>query len=341
MGPKRDIVGELASATRRRGMVFGLSSHRAEHWWFMNGGMKFDSDVKDPQYADFYGPAQPDSTQPNRAFLDEWLARTCELVDRYQPQIVWFDWWIEQPSFKATLRRFAAYYYNRGAEWNRGVAINYKNDAYPPRVAVFDIERGQMADIRPLFWQTDTAVAKNSWGYVAGMDYKTADAIIGDLADIISKNGALLLNVGPLSDGTIPEEDQRILLEVGRWLAVNGEAVYATRPWKVFGEGPTEVHEGGFTDTRRTAFTAQDIRFTAKGQKTLYAIFLAWPAGELSIQSLGSNLRLYNHRIESVELLGSAEPVQWTREPAALTVRLPQARPCDHAFTLKITAATP
>ena len=341
MGPKRDIVGELASATRRRGMVFGLSSHRAEHWWFMNGGMKFDSDVKDPQYADFYGPAQPDSTQPNRAFLDEWLARTCELVDRYQPQIVWFDWWIEQPSFKATLRRFAAYYYNRGAEWNRGVAINYKNDAYPPRVAVFDIERGQMADIRPLFWQTDTAVAKNSWGYVAGMDYKTADAIIGDLADIISKNGALLLNVGPLSDGTIPEEDQRILLEVGRWLAVNGEAVYGTRPWKVFGEGPTEVHEGGFTDTRRTAFTAQDIRFTAKGQKTLYAIFLAWPAGELSIQSLGSNLRLYNHRIESVELLGSAEPVQWTREPAALTVRLPQAMPCDHAFTLKITAATP
>jgi len=341
MGPKRDIVGELAEATRRRSMVFGLSSHRAEHWWFMNGGKKFDSDVQDPQYADFYGPAQPDNTQPNKAYLDEWLVRTCELVDLYQPQIVWFDWWIEQPSFKSTLRKFAAYYYNRGAEWGRGVAINYKNDAYPPRCAVFDIERGQMADIRPLFWQTDTAVATNSWGYVDGMDYKTPDAIIGDLVDIISKNGAMLLNIGPRSDGTIPEGDRKILLEIGRWLAVNGEAVYGTRPWKVFGEGPTEVAEGGFTDTRRTPFTAHDIRFTARGQKTLYATFFGWPAGELTIQSLGSALRLYTQKIEKVELLGAKKPLEWTREAAGLKVKLPRTKPCKHAFALKITAATP
>jgi len=340
MGPKRDTTGELAQATRERGMVFGLSSHRAEHWWFMNGGRKFDSDVHDPQYADFYGPAQPDGTQPNKAYLDEWLVRTCELVDKYQPQIVWFDWWIEQPSFKSTLRKFAAYYYNRGAEWGRGVAINYKNDAYPPRAAVFDIERGQLADIRPLFWQTDTAVATNSWGYVDGMDYKTPDAIIGDLVDIISKNGAMLLNIGPRSDGTIPEGDQKILLEIGRWLAVNGEAVYGTRPWKVFGEGPTEVSEGGFTDTQRTAFTAQDIRFTARGTKTLYATFFGWPQGDLAIQSLGTNLRLYHEKIEKVELLGAKKPLEWTREPAALKVKLPRTKPCKHAFALKITAAT-
>lgn len=339
VGPKRDIIGELAEATRRGGMVFGLSSHRAEHWWFMNGGMKFDSDVKDPQYADFYGPAQPDNTAPNKDFLDDWLARTCELVDKYRPQIVWFDWWIEQPAFKAYLRRLAAYYYNRGAQWDRGVAINYKNDAYPPRAAVYDIERGQLADIRPMFWQTDTAVAKNSWGYIHGMDYKTPQAIIGDLVDIVSKNGAMLLNIGPRPDGTIPDEDQKILLEVGKWLAVNGEAIYGTRPWKVFGEGPTEVLEGGFTDTKRGAFTSQDIRFTTRGRDVLYAIALDRPERDLMIYSLGSNLRLHIGAIANVELLGSKEAVSWSREPGGLKVRLPKAKPCGYACVLRIQSA--
>ncbi|NLE61196.1 MAG: alpha-L-fucosidase, partial [Planctomycetes bacterium] len=118
MGPKRDIVGELAAAVRKQGMVFGLSSHRAEHWWFFDGGMKFDSDVKDPQYASLYGPAQPEkASHPDKAFLDDWLARTRELVDKYQPQLVWFDWWIQQPEFAPYLQEFAAYYYNKGAEW--------------------------------------------------------------------------------------------------------------------------------------------------------------------------------------------------------------------------------
>ncbi len=129
MGPKRDLIGELADAVRRQWLVFGLSSHRAEHWWFFNGGMAFDSDVQDARYADLYGPAQSESLPPNEAFLDDWLARTCELVDKYQPQLVWFDWWIEQPIFQPYLQRFAAYYYNRGADWQRGVAINYKHDA--------------------------------------------------------------------------------------------------------------------------------------------------------------------------------------------------------------------
>ncbi|HEV2122818.1 MAG TPA: alpha-L-fucosidase, partial [Chloroflexota bacterium] len=224
MGPKRDIIGELAAAVRRQWLVFGLSSHRAEHWWFFNGGTQFDSDVQDPRFAGLYGPAQSRELPPNEQFLDDWLARTCELVDKYQPQLVWFDWWIEQPAFEPFLTQFAAYYYNRGTQWGRGVAINYKHQAFPEGTAVFDVERGQLADLRPYFWQTDTSVSKSSWGYTANQDYKSTASLIGDLIDIVSKNGALLLNIGPLPDGTIPEEEERILLEIGHWLSVNGEA---------------------------------------------------------------------------------------------------------------------
>ncbi len=126
MRPRRDVLGELAVAVRQQGLTFGLSYHRAEHWWFFNGGRAFPSDVQDPAYRDFYGPAQPEPEQhqPDKAFLDDWLARLCELVEQYQPQQVYFDWWIEQPAFQMYLPRFAAYYYNRGREWGRDVVIN-------------------------------------------------------------------------------------------------------------------------------------------------------------------------------------------------------------------------
>jgi alpha-L-fucosidase len=351
MGPKRDIVGELAVAVRKEGMAFGVSSHRAEHWWYFNGGMTFDSDVQDPQFHDLYGPAAPGPTEhiseawrsrdwaprPNAKFLEDWLARTCELVDKYQPQLVWFDWWIEQIVVEPYLQRFASYYYNRGLEWNKGVAINYKNQAFPEGVAVYDIERGQLGDISPIFWQTDTAVSKNSWGYVQEQDYKKATSIVHDLVDIVSKNGALLLNIGPRSDGTIPEPEEEILLEIGGWLAVNGEAIYGTRPWKVYGEGPTEVIEGYFQDTKRTGFTARDIRFTTQGD-TLYAIVLGWPeSGEAVIESLGAGNELYPGAIQQVELLGSEEVIQWSRDADGLKVKLPSQKPADAAFVLKVT----
>lgn len=337
MGPKRDLIGDLADAVRRHWLTFGISTHRAEHWWFFDGGMKFDSDVQDQRFAGLYGPAQPEKMQPNEEFLYDWLARTCELVDKYQPQIVWFDWWIEQPVFAPYLRKFAAYYYNRGAQWGRGVAINYKNRAFPEKSAVYDIERGQLDDINPLFWQTDTAVSKNSWGYIKNQDYKTSESIIGDLVDIVSKNGALLLNIGPKPDGTIPEEDEKILLDIGRWLWVNGEAIYDTRPWKVFGEGPTAVSSGGFADTKRGAFTCRDIRFTTKGS-ILYAILLAWPEnGEVIIQSLSTNLRLYPGEVAGVQLLGSKGQIQWSRNESGLKVKLPQEKPCEGAYVLRIS----
>ncbi len=342
MGPKRDVIKELAAATRKAGLTFGLSSHRAEHWFFLNGGMNFDSDVKDPKFADFYGPAKPDNTQPDKEFLDDWLARTCELVENYEPSLVWFDWWIEQPSFKNHLRKFAAYYYNMAAKWDADVAINYKFDAYAPGTAVFDVERGGFAGIKPYFWQNDTAVAKNSWCHITdnaegkGLDYKTPADLIGDLVDVVSKNGALLLNIGPRADGSIPDEDRRILLEIGKWLETNGESVYGTRPWKVYGEGPTGVVEGTFNDDKRKPFTNRDLRFTCKGSSAIYATVLAKPGRELLIRSLGSDLKLLETEVSKVSLLGCKQPLKFSRLPEGLKVELPASLKGEHAWTFKI-----
>jgi len=340
MGPRRDVIGELARAVKAAGLHFGASSHRAEHWWFYDHGRLFDSDVADPRNLGLYGPARSQSeaekkiAPPDKAYLDDWLARTAEIVDKYKPELIWFDWWIEQPVFQPYLQKFAAFYYNRGAEWKQGVAINYKNKSFPDKAAVLDIERGQLAEIRPYFWQTDTAISKNSWGYVVPQDYKSAGSIIGDLIDIVSKNGCLLLNIGPKPDGTIPEPEQKILLEIGRWLAVNGEAIYGTRPWKIFGEGPTPVVEGSFNDTKRKAFTGEDFRFTFK-KGLVYAVALAWPENRLMVvEALAKGKAM----VKDVALLGYHGPLPWTQTAAGLEVKLPAQKPGDHAFTLKIAA---
>ncbi len=348
MGPRRDIIGELAAAVRQQGLVFGVSSHRAEHWFFMNGGMAFDSDVRDPRFYDFYGPATPpaepnldmgrlDSTpDPDHSYLDNWLARTAELIDLYQPQLLWFDWWIGHRAFEPYLQKLAAYYYNRGVEWQRGVAINYKFKAFPEGTAVLDIERGQLKGTRLQLWQNDTSVSRSSWGYVKDQDYKTAEAIIADLVDVTSKNGALLLNIGPRPDGTIPAPEVKILEAIGDWLAVNGEAIYATRPWKVFGEGPTEVIEGSFTDTQRAAFTGQDVRFTTRGE-SLYATMLGWPGNRAIIRSLGRDAGLYQDEIGRISLLGFPGLLAFERQAGALVIQVPEQAYAPTPLVFKIT----
>jgi alpha-L-fucosidase len=336
-GPKRDLIGDLAKAVRDEGLIFGVSSHRAEHWWFFEGGRQFDSDVQDEAYDGLYGPAMLKNTNPNKEFLDDWLARTSELVEKYQPQLVWFDWWIEEPAFELYKQKFASYYYNKGLEWDKGVVINYKKEAFPIEAAAYDIERGQLAEIRYPLWQTDTAVAKNSWGYTENNDYKTVNSLVEDLIDIVSKNGVLLLNIGPKPDGTIPQEDQDVLLGIGQWLSVNGDAIYDTRPWKVFGEGPTKIVEGTFNDVKRAGFTADDIRFTTKDGK-LYAILLDWPANRTaSIKSLASSSELCDKEIADVKLLGSDSKLKWSQKEDALSVKLPKKQPCEHAFVLEIS----
>ncbi|MEM2939763.1 MAG: alpha-L-fucosidase, partial [Candidatus Bathyarchaeia archaeon] len=201
---------------------------------------------------------------------------------------------------------------------------------------VLDIERGKLDTIRRDFWQTDTSICKKSWGYIREHEYKTTDSIISNLVDIVSKNGCLLLNIAPKPDGTIPEEQQKILLDIGRWLQVNGEAIYGSRPWLVYGEGPTKIIEGEFREETSGSFTAKDIRFTCQGE-TLYAIFLNRPLEEATVKSLSTILRLYPEEIEKIELLGMDEPLEWVRNEDGLKVKMPKEKPCEHAYTLRIT----
>ncbi|MDC0935810.1 alpha-L-fucosidase [Pirellulales bacterium] len=340
-GPRRDVVGELATALRDEGIVFGASSHRAEHWWYFNPGTQIDSDVLDPACSSLYGPAvnkrvsESQAEPPDKQFRDDWLLRSCEIVDKYQPRVMYFDWWICQPVFQPYLQRFAAYYYNRGAEWGQPVAINFKEwegKSFPEGTGVFDIERGSAPDIRPRFWQTCTSVSKTSWGYVSNHEYKDADGLVDDLVDVVSKNGTFLLNIGPRADGVIPEQEQKILREIGAWLAINGEAIYGTRPWRRYGEGPTEAVSGSFGDDKRRAFSSRDIRFTVKGD-VLYAIALAWPEdGRMVIKSLGA---LADH-IEGISLLGFNGEVAWKSTPEGLAVEVPNGKRGNYALAMEI-----
>ena len=333
MGPKRDVVGELAAAAKKAGLIFGVSSHRIEHWWFMNGGRRFDSDVNDPKYADFYGPAREQNETMSPEYMNDWLLRCTELVDKYQPQLFWFDWWIEQPALDPYRKSFAAYYYNKGLEWNKGVVINNKYDkAYPEGTTVLDIERGKLSEIRQLPWQTDDAVSYKSWGYIPRDSFKTVKYLVNNLIDIVSKNGCLLLNIGPKPDGTIPDEAKERLLAIGKWLEVNGDAIYGTRPWKVYGEGPTKVAGGAFSDAKDQPFTADDIRFTSKGDY-LYAISMDTPKKDLMIK----NLSLSAGKVKTVELLGSTGKIIWSQTKSGLTIKPSANYASENAVVYKIS----
>ncbi|TSA37862.1 MAG: alpha-L-fucosidase [Porphyromonadaceae bacterium] len=333
MGPHRDIVGELADAAKKQGMIFGLSSHRIEHWWFLQGGRKFESDVMDPQYADFYGPAREENETMSPEFMNDWLLRSVELVDKYQPQLFWFDWWIEQPALEPYRKSFAAYYYNKGLEWNKGVAINYKNSSFPDGTAVYDIERGSSKAGKKYPWQTDTSIGKKSWGYIPGEENKSPNELIDELVDIVSKNGNLLLNIGPRPDGTITREQQDVLLAIGKWLKINGEGIYGTRPWDLFGEGPTQMEGESFNEGSGKGFTEKDIRFTGKGD-LLYAYLLDIPREKIVIKSLAAQSKF--GKVAGVELLGSTEKIVWVQKPEGLVIQPSKTWPGDCAIGYKI-----
>ncbi|MCL2697321.1 MAG: alpha-L-fucosidase [Oscillospiraceae bacterium] len=310
-GPKRDVLGELKLAAEQRGIRFCASSHRIEHWWFLNGEAHFDQH-------DLYPPAE---YTPSREFMDDWLVRTAELIDNYRPAVLYFDWWVQIAAMKPYLKKIAAYYYNRGLEWGTPVAINYKHDAFAFGSAVLDIERGQFASAKPYFWQTCASAATNSWCYTASNHYKTSSSILCDLVDIVSKNGSLLLNIGPKASGEIPEEEVKILREIGAWLAVNGEGIYGTNSFRTFGEGPTQIKEGHNTDGTEKQFTGEDIRFTQSGAN-LYAIILKYPEdGVIRIKSLAERSPDFSGIIKSVEILGFDEKPNYKRDEKALTLK--------------------
>lgn len=333
MGPCHDVLGELSEKLKEKGIQNGASSHRVEHWFFMGHGKEFESDITDDEKeGDFYYPSmkEPDhqdlfsKPEPTKEFLEDWLVRCCEIVDKFNPKIIYFDWWIQHSAVKPYIKKFAAYYYNRADERNIEVVINYKHDAFMFGTAVVDIERGQFAEAKPYVWQTDTAVAKNSWCYTEGNIYKNPVDIVCDLVDIVSKNGRLLLNVGPKSNGTIPDEDRHILEEIGKWLDVNGEAIYGSSLWRYSSEGPTKITEGQFADNDSKGYTSQDIRFTIKGD-SLYATIMKYPDdGNVTITRLSksdaSKLPLFHGIIKDVSVLGSDEKPVFTRDETGLHI---------------------
>lgn len=351
MGPHRDVAGEIKAACEKQGLTFCASSHRAEHYFFMNMGRTFDSDVNDEKYADFYGPAvyskefdgdtmnkttaDTYSAGPDKEWLEDWLVRTCELIDNYRPKILYFDWWIHNHAFKPYLKKLAAYYYNRADEWGEEVTINYKHEAFPPTVATFDVERGALTDISPVPWQTDTAIGKESWGYRKDNEYKNARQIICDLIDIVSKNGMLLLNVGPKSDGTLTDEETAVLKEIGEWMELNGEGIYSTTFWKKFGEGSVNNEGGFFKDNEEKQFTPEDFRFTYKNG-FIYAFQMRPNGKDAVIKSLRKHAE-HDFLTNEITLLSTGENLEYERNEKALIIKANENFKSDNPICFKIS----
>ena len=345
MGPKRDIMGELKAATKKAGLHFGLSSHRCENAWFYEYGMKTPSDVQDTTIT-LYGerlhePDGPGGMNPavgkypgsNARSREQFLKHTYELIDQYQPEVFYFDWTVGKLPFQPTFYKFMAYYYNNAKDWGKNVVVNTKF-GYGDNIQVFDIERGKSAEIRNFPWQTDTSIGKKSWSYCVGEVNKNPNHIIDDFVDIVSKNGNLLLNIGPKEDGTITDEQKHVLEEIGKWLKVNGESIYKSRPWIVSDEGDAKGTSGYQTDNTQTEYTAQDIRFTTRG-KTLYAISLAWTDGKVLIKNLAKG-NAGMPEVKRVSMLGCKEALRWKQTGEGLEVQFPDQAPTDYAHVLKI-----
>jgi len=352
MGPKRDIVGAWRDAARRRGLHFGVSEHLgASHNWFYPShgydqfwpklGVNYDG--ADPKYADLYHPPHNEPFKggaeswytTNPVYHQRWFDRIRDLVDSYQPDLLYSDGGLP---FGEVGRSLVAHLYNRSVDRQGQTQAVYNCKAlgsgeFDPETCVQDVERGVMSGINPRPWQTDTS--NGDWFYADGYTYKTAPEVIGMLADIVSKNGNLLLNVVLYPDGSLPPESQTLLAELATWMAVNGEAIHGTRPWHQFGEGPTKTASGAFQENAQ--YTAQDIRFTTKG-KALYAITLGEPRGRVMIASLGRSAS-QSRAVRSVRLLGSGDPLHFRQTATALDIDVPERLPTRIASAFRITFA--
>jgi alpha-L-fucosidase len=354
MGPKRDVVGELEKAIRGQGMRFMVALHHFEQWWFYPH-WRSDCDVSNPEYAGLYGPmhnldglAEPDPKErfrewllqdrPPKSFHDFWRSKAHEVIEGYRPDLIWFDFGIRfvQEQYR---RELLAHCYNRESEWGRDVAVTYKGNDLVPESAIVDYELGRMDQLTYYDWITDTSVDdQGAWSFVQDAGFKKTSALIHNLVDNVSKNGYLLLNVGPEADGSIPPEARDRLIAMGKWLEVNGEAVFDTTPWMKYGEGPTEMKSSGmFSEQKEVEYTPQDIRFTCRDD-VLYATCLGWPEQKLVIRSMR---RLYPGEIGSVRMLGVDQKLKWSFTQEGLEIEPPAEPPCEDAFVFKITRKDP
>jgi alpha-L-fucosidase len=276
----------------------------------------------------------------NPKFTETWYLRCRDLVDKYQPDVLYFDNIGQLPLGQAGLD-IAAHFYNSNLKANRGkiqAVLNVKGiDAARRAGIVEDYERGASNGIQAAPWQTDTCIGE--WHYNRSLftrhGYKTVASVARSLINIVSKNGNLLLSIPLRADGTIDADEVAFLEGMAKWIAINGEGIYATRPWKVFGEGPARSGGGMFSEGR-TNYTPQDIRFTQKGD-TLYAFLLAWPTDKRAvIKSLGTNAKLLEKPIGEITMLGSKQKLKWTQTVEAVTIDLPNDATQDVTAAFKI-----
>ena len=346
MGPKRDVVAELGKAVRKRGLKFVVSLHHSWLWgWFPTWDE--NTDCADPANASLYGEKVPETAwrtkdtkgyykvypMPDAKFEHVWLEKVKEVIDGYSPDLLWFDNRVQILS-EDVRKKMMAYAYNHAEKNKQEFVLTFKRPDFPLGTGTVDLERNRMPKIYPEPWLTDNSISQKLWIWTTELECYPANNLIDDLVDIVSKNGCLLLNVAPHPDGHIPEDQKERLRAMGKWLQLNGEAIYESRPWLIYGEGPTQTLTGHLADMQFSGFCDQDIRFTTR-EGQLYAIALGWPkSGELRIKSLSTSL--YNAKIKSVELIGHKDKLKWIRNVDALTIYLPDAKPCEHAFVFKI-----
>jgi len=341
MGPRRDIVKEFTEAARRAGLKMGVSTHYGRHWCYYYFRPEYDN--WNPKYEGLYGHRRGDNDPPRPEDEQQWENVLKELIDKYQPDYIYVDGGIgdaerkfNKPYFRQQFYNVLAYYYNRAQEWGKGVVLTYKRKFLDPDMAVEDFERSGMDSIRlSSKWQTDDKIAVHGWCFVKDTEFWPVDYLIGALVDIVSKNGNLLLNVGPKPDGTLREEEVKTLKEIGKWLKVNGEAIYGSRPWREFGEG-TMVYFSTDGRNKKYKMGPDCVRFTVKDE-ILYAICFGWPAsGKFYIKSLSSEHPVSKLGIKSISMLGSNETIKWRETKNGLEVTFPKEKPCDYAYVLKI-----
>ena len=373
VGPKRDLIAGWASAAQKAGLRFGVSVHAARtwRWWEVTrnadkdgpqGGKRYDGRLTkadgagqwweglDPQ--DLYEQRHVIGGPPGPAYVERFFKRVDQLVTDYRPDLLYFDDAV-LPLYKdapAEALGMAAKFYNDNVQRhgrNEAVLATKALNEQQRKALLYDIERGKASTILPEPWQTDTCIGQ--WHYSRAVydrnEYKDARTVIAMLADIVSKNGNLLLSVPLRRDGQPDEKEIAIVRDIGAWLERYGEAIYATRPWQVFGEGPAMLarepgRHGGDKDVITVPLTSEDIRFTqTKDASRLYAIVMAPPPnGELVIRSLGSTAAGAPPAIASVRLLGTEQDLPITRDEAGLKLALPADQlPGLGIFALRIT----
>ncbi|MEM6644442.1 MAG: alpha-L-fucosidase [Bacteroidota bacterium] len=342
MGPKRDIVGEIFAEARSRNIKVGVSSHFAYgwHWWTYED--KYET--TDPELKDFYWEPHQRWEPASEAYVKHFSKRTTDLMTQYKPDLLWFDLGFSEPAYEDARKKIIADYYNQGLANQQEVVLNYKNIRYrgaPDGAAVLDIESGKLDRIRTEAWQTDMSLGGWKWGYTSDYPLRAPASYLHDLIDVVSKNGCLLLNVAPNKQGEIPEPQQRVLKVIGEWLQVNGEAIYSTRPFQVFGQGPTNASMKLHGNTHEQGFTSDDFRYTQNGQ-TVYAIWLVPDERKtISLSALGYENRIVNDVIEDIQLLGNTTKLNWIQQKDELVIELPDSLEKDQPLCFAINLDDP